>query len=284
MQTSLVGAVIANTVLMVGLGFFLGGLRHQIQKFNRMTTGSTFNELVLSIGAILIPTAMVHFQHMDPLTIAKFSRAESILLLLSYVCYLVYCHKTHKKIIHKLNRIEEGGTREVQSGDGDATRGIATMGATMAASAGGTINRTVAMRQIQHIPLPKISSRALVITLILDTILLGFCTTFAVDSIDGLTQKTILTQNFIGLILLPILSCNLHAIRLAIRNKMADSFAINVGSSIQLLLCILPLAVIIDWIRNDSLMTLVFDNFQVVSLIFSTMILKYITDDGKSNW
>ena len=120
------------------------------------------------------------------------------------------------------------------------------MGASMAASAGGTINRTAAMRQIQHIPLPNASSRVLVITLILDTVLLGFCTTFAVDSIDGLTQKTVLTPNFISLILLPILSCNLHAIRLAIKNKIADSFAINVGSGIQLLLCILPLAVIID--------------------------------------
>lgn len=50
------------------------------------------------------------------------------------------------KIIHKLNRIEEGRTREVQSRDGDATRGIASMGASMVASAGGTINRTAAMR------------------------------------------------------------------------------------------------------------------------------------------
>lgn len=86
METSLVGAVISNTVLMVGLGFFLGGLRHQIQKFNRITTGSMFNELVLSIGALLIPTAMAHFQQMDPPTIARFSRAESILLLFSYIC------------------------------------------------------------------------------------------------------------------------------------------------------------------------------------------------------
>ena len=117
-ETSLVGAVISNTVLMVGLGFFLGGLRHQIQKFNRITTGSMFNELVLSIGALLIPTSMAHFQQMDPPTIVRFSRAESILLLLSYICYLVYCHKTHMKIIHKLNRIEEGRTREVQSRDG----------------------------------------------------------------------------------------------------------------------------------------------------------------------
>lgn len=65
---------------------------------------------------------------------------------------------------------------------------------------------------------------------------------------------------------------------------MPTSFAISISSSIQLQLGILPLAVIIGWIRHYDSMDLLFDGFQVVSLAVSILILKYMTHDGKSNW
>ena len=64
---------------------------------------------------------------------------------------------------------------------------------------------------------------------------------------------------------------------------MPTSFAISISSSIQILLGILPLAVTIGWILQDNQMTLLF-RFQVVSLAVSILVLKYMTDDGKSNW
>ena len=151
------------------------------------------------------------------------------------------------------------------------------MGANLAASAGGA-------RSAQDVPLPKMSQPALASTLVIVTVLLGFNTTFAVDSIDGLTQRTVLTQNFIGLVLLPLLGCNPHSVILAVKDEMPTSFAISISSSIQLLLGILPLAVIIGWIRHDDSMVLLFDGFQVVSLAVSILVLKYMTDHGKSTW
>ena len=66
-------------------------------------------------------------------------------------------------------------------------------------------------------------------------------------------------------------------------DEMPTSFTISISSSLQILLGILPLAVTIGWILQDNQMTLLF-GFQVVSLAVSILVLKYMTDDGKSNW
>ena len=55
---------------------------------------------------------------------------------------------------------------------------------------------------------------------------------------------------------------------------MSLRFAITINSSIQLLLCILPLAVVINFIRNDTPMNLLFAASQVISLFVSVMLLE----------
>ena len=283
-QTSLIGGVISNSVLMVGVGFFFGGINVIEQNFNADTVGSSSNELVLSVTALIIPTAMKIFSKLgsndDIMT--KFSRGEAVLLLLSYICFCFYCYKTHASGFNQPHI--RARVRRAKAHHGDALKGIAQIGANLAASAGGATGLNVVLRRAQEIPLPKMSQPALTSALIVITVFLGFNSTFAVDSIDGLTQRTVLTQNFIGLILLPLLGCNPRAIILAAKDEMPTSFAISISSSIQLLLGILPLAVIIGWVRHEESMNLVFDTFQVVSLAVSILILKYMTDDGKSNW
>ena len=278
------GAVLSNTLLIVGMGFFLGGIYRIEQRFDPMTTGSSFNELILSVAALILPTAIRFFSNMDSRTIAKFSRAEAVLLFLSYICYICYSCKTHSIYFNAPHPRSARRTQGCKSHTGDAEKGLADVGAALALSSGGQTLQHMNWRRNERIPLPRMSSMALAVILTINTVILGFCTTFAVDSIDGLTQKTVLTQDFVGLILLPLLSCNVHAITLAIEDEMPQSFAISISSSVQLLLCILPLAVIVAWIRSDPTMNLLFDNFQVISLAISVMILRYITDDGRSNW
>ncbi len=283
-QTSLVGGVISNSVLMVGLGFFFGGINRLEQNFNPYTVGDSLNELALSVAALILPTAMKKLGKLgsNEGVIVAFSRGEAMLLLLSYICFCHYCYKSHSTMFTAPH--QRAQLRRVKAHHGDAEKGVAQIGAELAASAGGATGQNVLMRRAQEIPLPKMSQPALASTLLMVTVFLGFNTTFAVDSIDGLTQRTVLTQSFVGLVLLPLLGCNPHAVILAAKDEMPTSFAISISCSIQLLLGILPLAVIIGWIRQENKMTLLFDTFQVVSLAVSILVLKYMTYDGKSNW
>lgn len=285
-QTSLIGAVITNTLLVPGLGFLIGGLRYHDQSYNAVAVAMPLDILVLGFAAILIPTAISRFgsetDNVDSNeAIFKTSRALSILLIISYLCHLFFLLKSHYEVFTEL---QEKGARRRTLRKGYASRAVAAIGVLLSAPAGGV----TAQRSQHHGPdeeaLPSLSIRGLVLTLCIAVSLLGVCTSFMVDSVDGLTRKTLLSQSFVGIILLPLLSCNLHAITLAKQDKLQQSLGLTVHNNVQIVLFILPLAVMIGWMRGDSSMTLLFDEIQVVSLGVSILTLKAITQKGKSHW
>jgi Ca2+:H+ antiporter len=55
-QTALIGSILANSLLVLGLAFTIGGLRHGRQKFGTDTTRITAMLLVLSVASLAIPT------------------------------------------------------------------------------------------------------------------------------------------------------------------------------------------------------------------------------------
>ena len=55
-QTALIGSILANTLLVLGLAFFVGGVRHGPQRFGADTTRMTAMLLVLSVASLAIPT------------------------------------------------------------------------------------------------------------------------------------------------------------------------------------------------------------------------------------
>lgn len=96
-QTWLVGSVISNMVLMVGIGFFFGGLQRPEQNFDRTSTNNSLDTLVLCVATLIIPTALNFLSGLDKSSaqVAKVSRAEAVFLLLSYFFYLCFAYKTH---------------------------------------------------------------------------------------------------------------------------------------------------------------------------------------------
>jgi Ca2+:H+ antiporter len=55
-QTALIGSILANSVLVLGLAFLLGGLRHGTQRFHAPAVRTLAMLLVLSVAALAIPT------------------------------------------------------------------------------------------------------------------------------------------------------------------------------------------------------------------------------------
>ena len=277
--------MITNTLLVPGVGFLIGGWGRDQQIFNAVAVAMPLDILVLSFAAILIPTAISLFgsdERDNDKAILKTSRALSILLIISYGCHLFFLFKSHYEVF---TEAQEGVQRR-RFRNRYASRAVAGIGAVLSASVGGVTAQRwqYSYQEPDEEGLPSLSVRGLVLTLLIAVGLLGVCTSFMVDSVDGLTQKTLLSQSFVGIILLPLLSCNLHAITLAKQDKLQQSLGLTVHNNVQILLFILPLAVMIGWIRGDSSMTLFFDGIQVVSLGMSILTLRTVTEKGKSHW
>ena len=122
------------------------------------------------------------------------------------------------------------------------------------------------------------------VTLCCATALIGVCAEFMVDSINEVTNKYHVSEYFVGLILLPIVGNaaeHATAVTVAIKDKMDLAIGVAVGSSMQIALLVLPLMVILGWIIGQD-MTLVFDEFQIVVLFVSVVLVNYLIGDGKS--
>ncbi|KAM5358088.1 hypothetical protein ACJZ2D_015604 [Fusarium nematophilum] len=97
-QASLLGSILANLLLILGMGFFLGGLRYREQIYNSTVTQMSACLLSLSVISLVLPTAF-HASFSDPSRAdaqsLKISRGTSVILLLVYVIYLLFQLKSH---------------------------------------------------------------------------------------------------------------------------------------------------------------------------------------------
>jgi Ca2+:H+ antiporter len=58
-KASIAGAIVTNALFMLGASFLLGGLRHHMQEFNRVSARMQAGLLFLATVALLIPSAVV---------------------------------------------------------------------------------------------------------------------------------------------------------------------------------------------------------------------------------
>ncbi|OAQ79329.1 vacuolar calcium ion transporter [Purpureocillium lilacinum] len=97
-QASLLGSILANLLLILGMGFFLGGLRYREQIYNSTVTQMSACLLSLSVISLVLPTAF-HASFNDPdladRQSLKISRGTSVILLLVYGVYLLFQLKSH---------------------------------------------------------------------------------------------------------------------------------------------------------------------------------------------
>ena len=189
------------------------------------------------------------------------------------------------------NAPSEKGVKRKQSMDGSVARGIATIGANSAATAGGAASskphplENSEAEEEDDFEEPNLTMWGGFITLAISTTLVAFCSEFMVSSIDGFTKEAHISTTFVGLILLPIVGNaaeHATAVTVAIKDKMDLSIGVAVGSSMQIALLVLPGIVVIGWIAGKEDMTLYFDTFQIAILFVAVLLVNYLIQDGKS--
>src|ERR1043166_6023411 len=76
-KASIAGAIVTNTLFMLGASFLLGGLKHHVQEYNRANARVQAGMLFLATIALLIPSAI---SSADSAAAASFSRNLSTCL------------------------------------------------------------------------------------------------------------------------------------------------------------------------------------------------------------
>lgn len=283
----MIGSMLSNLLIVLGMCFFFGGF-HRVEQFFNVTAAQTASSLLaLSVGSLLIPTGFTWNPAIDLTKSdigAKLSRGTAIILLLVYACYLLFQLKTHKGLINASSEKAQWRDR-ARRNSGDTFEAVVSIGERVLA-AGGKREPLLRKPDEGEEELPSLSLVGSLVTLCVATALIGFNAEFLVGSINKVTCRYHVSASFIGLVLLPIVGNaaeHTTAVTVAIKDKMDLALNVALGSSLQIALLVLPLTVILGWIMHVG-MTLIFDDFQMVILFIAIILVNYLIGDGKSHW
>lgn len=118
------------------------------------------------------------------------------------------------------------------------------------------------------------------------TLVVAFSSQLLVDAIEGVTEKAHMSDHFIGIILLPIVgnACeHAAAVRFAMQDKLGLSVSIAVGSSTQIALFVVPFSVLAGWAIGRP-MDLNFGTLNTSMITLSVIVVLSMVVDGQSNW
>lgn len=235
-KSSMLGSILSNLLLVMGMCFFLGGIfnmkdsrgRGSEQVFASGTAQTACSLMTLSSASMVIPAtlAMVMEKGKNPEaahdSVLTLSRGTSVILLLLYVLYLYFQLRTHKNLFNPEVPDEEHGQQE------DEEQGEE----------------------------PSMSAWSAAVVLIAVTLVISFCADYLVDAIDPIVESGKISKNFIGLILIPIVGNaaeHVTACVVAIKDKMDLAMGVAVGSSVQIALLVTPFLVLLGWAMGKGM-------------------------------
>ncbi|KAI4199695.1 MAG: hypothetical protein LQ350_004417 [Teloschistes chrysophthalmus] len=296
-QESLIGSMLSNLLLVMGMCFFFGGLKRVEQNFNVTVAQTASSLLALAIASLIIPAAFEAWaanggaDATEEANVTKLSQGVAVLLLLVYIAYLIFQLRTHAEMYNAPSAKGERRKPKTQAEEGNTTKNMAVMGAAMGATSGGANTQENAMREPEEErEQPQLSLWVALLTLGISTALVGVCAEFMTDAIDPITKPCgPLPRTFVGLILLPIVGNaaeHATAVTVAIKDKMDLAIGVAVGSSMQIALLVIPFVVLLGWMMgtHNPDMNLAFDAFQIILLFVSVLLVNYLIQDGKSHW
>ncbi|KAK7420039.1 hypothetical protein QQZ08_010566 [Neonectria magnoliae] len=297
-QTSLIGSVLSNLLLVMGFCFFFGGLRRQQQYFNVTVAQTAASLLALAVASVIIPTVFDIASKTPTKAVADLSRGTSVILLIVYGAYLIFQLKTHQDVFSEESQKVAAKPWSTSLGSGAIKQGLAAPGAFMGRGMADQNENErlskmlmnpqgLAHEEEDEEESPTLHFWVAVATLTISTVFIALCAEFMVDSIDAVTAGGSVSEEFVGLILLPIVGNaaeHATAVTVAIKDKMDLAIGVAVGSSMQVALFLIPLLVIIGWGMGNEEMNLSFDMFQVAVMFVAVLLTNYLIADGKSHW
>ncbi|GAA5923819.1 hypothetical protein JCM1841_005403 [Sporobolomyces salmonicolor] len=263
-QTSLLGSILSNLLLVLGCSFIAGGIKFKEQKFQMTAAQASSSLMVLGCSTLIIPAAFHASQldgslkkdHGTVLTVLDefsskskdlaqlltLSRGTAIVLLVCYACYLYFQLCSHAYLFE-----EEQAQEEEEA---------------------------------------KMSITAAVVALLGVTVVTSFCADYLVGAIDEFASDYNIPKAWIGLIALPIVGNaaeHVTSVWMAAKGKMEITIGVAVGSSIQIAVGVIPALVVAGWIINQDL-SLFFGNFETITLFVSVLLVDILISDGISHW
>jgi Ca2+:H+ antiporter len=245
-KASIAGAIITNTLFMLGASFLIGGLRHHVQEYNRTSARFQAGLLFLATIALLIPSAITN-ANADADASASFTQTLSVglavMLIVAYALGMLFSLKTHRELFGSSSHEDEG---EAPWPIGLALTLLAVV--------------TVIVALVSEVFVESVQEAA---------------TSF------GMTPAFV---GLIVVALVGAAAEMASAFAGARKNRLDLSVGIALGSASQIALFVAPVLVLLSYAIGPAPMDLQFWPGAVVMMLIATLTAALVTNSGRSAW
>jgi Ca2+:H+ antiporter len=253
-KASLVGSILGNILLVMGLAMFVGGRKRERQTFDPTAAGVQSLMLLLAAVALVMPAIFqlvsggglpgpdeesVNFGG----DIEHLSVGVAIVLLLTYAGGLLFSLRTHKDLFNPEHHGDEHGEP-------------------------WTVRKAVTMLAVAGVAV-------------------GVMSEILVGSISEASETIGLSPFFVGIIVVAIVGNAAEhwvAIYFAARDRMDLSVNIAIGSSAQIALFAAPVLVLLSLFVGPFTMSLVFNGLELGAIVLAVLVAQAVTHEGESTW
>jgi Ca2+:H+ antiporter len=244
-KASIAGAIVANTLFMLGASFLLGGLKHHVQEYNKASARLQASLLFLASVALMIPSAVGGGESTAKTAfVGQLSVGLAVLLIVTYGLGMLFSLKTHKELF---------AATAHDSDDGEPSW---SMGLALSTLAGVTL--LVAL--VSEIFVESVQQAAE--TFGMTPAFVGFV---VVALVGGAAE---MASAFSG----------------ARKNRLDLSVGIALGSAAQIALFVAPVLVLLSYVIAPTPMDLVFWPGAVMMVLLATLTATLVTSSGRSTW
>jgi Ca2+:H+ antiporter len=243
-KASIAGAIVANTLFMLGASFLLGGLKYHVQEYNRVSARMQAGLLFLATVALLIPSAVAQADSVARVAFTqKLSVGLAVVLIVAYALGMLFSLKTHRELFASAEHAD----------DGEAPWPIGLALATLAGV-------TLLVALVSEIFVESVQKAAEAFGM--SAAFVGF---IVVALVGGAAE---MASAFSG----------------ARKNRLDLSVGIALGSAAQIALFVAPVLVLLSYVIGPTPMDLQLWPGAVVMVLIATLTVALVTNSGRSTW
>jgi Ca2+:H+ antiporter len=244
-RASLVGAIMANLLLGLGLAFLLGGFRYHLQEFNPRAAGMQASMMMLAVISMLVPGSYHILVTEETLHYERYLNIGiAIVLLVSYALSLLFMIKTHPDFF-----VGEKGHAEEE----EHRWKIGTAVGLLVASS--------------------------VLAAWMSEILVG-----AVEGASEGLGVSKLFIGLVVLAVVGGAAELGSAVTMGRKNRMDLAMGIAIGSSVQIALFVAPLLVLLSLFAAPQPFVLAFTRGEITLVFMTVLFATFVASGGKTHW
>jgi Ca2+:H+ antiporter len=243
-KASVTGAIVSNSLFMLGGAFLLGGLKHHRQEFNPANARTQSGMLLLATIGLVVPSAVARVDQLNVASVMlPLSLGIACILLATYALSLLFSLKTHRDVFASVG----GEDHE----DKPWPLPVA-LGALAIATLGIAFVSEIFVESVQQAAVTFGMSKAFV----------GFIVVALVGAAAEMTT----------------------AFSAARKNRVDLAVGVAMGSSAQIALFVAPVLLILSYFVAPAPMDLNFGGGQVLVVLLTTLTVSFVVSGGRSAW